>query len=229
MTVFQLLPVGDVGIMMKFSDSITDEASSIVHSADAAVHRARIPGVTETVPSYASLFVGFDPLVTDFENLSACLNALDIRISQDARQIASWDVPICYEEPHGPDLMTLSERLELDSEAIIDAHLSGDYRVSMYGFAPGYAYMRGVPEAIQIPRKDRPVNDVPAGSVIITGPQCLVTTLTMPTGWWVIGYSPFLFLRRSSENQFPIPVGSRIRFQRVSASELLALRSSSNK
>jgi inhibitor of KinA len=60
----------------------------------------------------------------------------------------------------------------------------------MYGFAPGYAYLAGVPEPIQLPRKSAAVRDVAAGSVLIAGPQCLVTTLTMPSGWWNIGRSP---------------------------------------
>jgi Carboxyltransferase domain, subdomain C and D len=70
------------------------------------------------------------------------------------------------------------------------AHLQGDYSVYRYGFAPGYAYLGGAPEPIQLPRKSAAVRDVAAGSVLITGPQCLVTTLTMLSGWWNIGHSP---------------------------------------
>ena len=36
---------------------------------------------------------------------------------------------------------------------MIAAHLAGDYRVFMYGFVPGFAYLAGVPEAIRFPRK----------------------------------------------------------------------------
>ena len=34
---------------------------------------------------------------------------------------------------------------------MIAAHLAGDYRVYMYGFAPGYDYLAGVPAAIRQP------------------------------------------------------------------------------
>ncbi len=44
----------------------------------------------------------------------------------------------------------------MSEEAVIAAHLAGDYRVFMYGFAPGYAYLTGVPEAIHLPRKAGP-------------------------------------------------------------------------
>ncbi|HID48738.1 MAG TPA: allophanate hydrolase subunit 1, partial [Chromatiales bacterium] len=48
---------------------------------------------------------------------------------------------------------------------------------------------------------------------------CLVTTLTMPTGWWVIGRSPFRFLRPEAEDAFPLAVGDRVRFLRISHDE----------
>ena len=59
----------------------------------------------------------------------------------------------------------------------------------MYGFAPGYAYLSGLPRRCGSTASPAPVRDVPAGSVIIAGGQCLITTLTMPTGWWIIGHS----------------------------------------
>ena len=60
----------------------------------------------------------------------------------------------------------------------------------MFGFSPGASYLSGVDPRIRLPRKPAPVRDVPAGSVIIAGAQCLVMTVTMPTGWWVIGRTP---------------------------------------
>ena len=89
-----------------------------------------------------------------------------------------------------PDLGAVANATGLTEEAVINAHLAGDYKVLMYGFAPGYAYLAGVAKAIQVPRKQSAVRDVPAGSVIIAGPQALVTTIIMPTGWSIIGRSP---------------------------------------
>jgi inhibitor of KinA len=85
----------------------------------------------------------------------------------------------------------------------------------MYGFAPGYAYMSGVPLAMQVPRKPAAVRNIPAGSVLVAGPQCLVTTLTMPTGWSVIGRSPTRILSRDENSPFLFDVGDKVRFKRV--------------
>jgi len=98
---------------------------------------------------------------------------------------------------------------------LINAHINEDYKVLMYGFSPGYAYLSGVPKNIQVPRKISAVRGVEAGSVIIAGSQCLVTTLNMPTGWSIIGKSPTLILTGDLENPFLFNVGDTVNFKRI--------------
>jgi len=102
--------------------------------------------------------------------------------------------------------------------------LQGDYHVRMYGFAPGYAYMAGVPIEIQVPRKPSAVRDIPAGSVLIAGPQCLVTTLIMPTGWSIIGRSPTRILTLDESAPFLFGVGDKVRFKRIDLAQYQARR-----
>ena len=92
----------------------------------------------------------------------------------------------------------------------------------MYGFAPGYAYLAGVPDRLRLPRKPAAVRGVEAGSVIVAGPQCLITTLKMPTGWWIIGRSPTRVLTGDAERPFLFDVGDRVRFRRIGRAEFEA-------
>jgi inhibitor of KinA len=108
---------------------------------------------------------------------------------------------------------------------VINAHLAGDFHVLMYGFSPGYAYLSGVPSEIQVPRKAAPVRDVAAGSVIIAGPQCLVTTLTMPTGWSIIGRSPTQILTGDDSHPFLFDVGDSVNFERIDQATFARLQS----
>ena len=85
----------------------------------------------------------------------------------------------------------------------------------MYGFTPGYAYMSGTPAAIQLPRKPAAIRGVPAGSVIIAGPQCIVTTLLMPAGWWVLGRSPTRILTGDEDQPFLFDVGDAVTMRRI--------------
>ncbi|MGO1119196.1 5-oxoprolinase subunit B family protein [Rhodovibrionaceae bacterium A322] len=212
----RILPVGDRGLLLRFGDAIDRDLHQAVLRTEQLV-QAKLPdGVTELIPSYCALFIGYDPLVTDFDSLTASLFALKRGDAGPQKSGKVWDVPVCYEEDLAQDLNEVARLKGLTPEAVINAHLSGDYLVYMYGFTPGCAYLGGVPDAIQLPRKTAPVWDIAAGSVIIAGPQCLVTTLKMPTGWWIIGQSPFQFLRPGADDPFPLDVGDSLRFSRVS-------------
>jgi inhibitor of KinA len=52
---------------------------------------------------------------------------------------------------------------------------------------------------------------------MIAGPQCLITTLPMPTGWWVIGRTPLRVLDADAEQPFLFDPGDRVRFTRIGA------------
>ena len=218
----RLRPVADVGVMVEFAQSISEAANDSVLALDAALKAHPFPGFTETVPAYCSLFVGYDPLVAEPDSVRAAIRRLWAGTQVSAPKGRVWEVPVCYDPPFAPDLPAVAERTGLTPEAVIEAHLAGRYRVYMYGFAPGYAYLGGVPEAIQLPRKPAPVRDIPAGSVSIAGPQSLVSTMMMPTGWWVIGRSPARILRPHHEVPFLFEVGDRVAFRRIDAAELHA-------
>ncbi len=130
------------------------------------------------------------------------------------------EIPVCYDAPYAPDLAEVARQTGQPPDAVIDAHLAAEFHIVMYGFAPGYAYLGGLPETLRLARKPVARRDVPAGSVIIAGLQCLVTTLTMPTGWWVIGRSPLSILTTDAAHPVLFDVGDRIRFRRIPAEEL---------
>jgi inhibitor of KinA len=59
--------------------------------------------------------------------------------------------------------------------------------------------------------------------VLIAGSMCLVTTVTAPTGWWVLGRSPARIVDMHRERQFLFEVGDQIRFRRIGRAEYDAL------
>jgi inhibitor of KinA len=208
-------PVADHALLVIFADEISNAANQSVIALDHAIAAAGIHGLCETVPAYVNLLVDFDPLVTDHAAVEAAVRALLGDLKKVATTGASRVVQVCYEGELAPDLSAVAAACGLSNEAVINAHLAGDYRVFMYGFAPGYAYMAGTPEAIQRPRKASPVRDIPGGSILIAGAQCLVTTIMMPTGWSIIGRSPTQVLFNRPERPFLFDVGDSVTFQRI--------------
>lgn len=219
----RLRPAGDQGVLVEFGDSVDIAVSERALAFDAALRAHPFEGFTESVPSYAAVLVGFDPVRTSPVAVRAHVEALLAGPQPRQADPALHEIPVCYEPPFGPDLADVAQRCGMSEEAVIAAHLSGEYRVFMFGFAPGYGYLGGVPEAIRLPRKTNPVRGRPPGSVVIAGPMCLVTTVTAPTGWWLIGRSPARIVDIHRERQFLFDVGDQIRFRRISAEEFEAL------
>ena len=219
----QFKAIADHALLVTFAEEISDTAHGAVLALDAALGANPPEGMIETVPAMVNLLVSFDPIVTDHDairtHVQGCVGGA---IKAPSAGIMRT-VQVCYEAPFSPDLAAVSSATGLTPEAVINAHLAGDFRVLMYGFSPGYAYLSGVPKAIQVPRKPAPVRDVPAGSVIIAGPQCLITTLTMPTGWSIIGRSPTAILTGDPDAPFLFDVGDRVTFQRIDAATFAQL------
>jgi inhibitor of KinA len=207
--------VADHALLVSFGSEICDQTSASVLALDRALAASPPAGFLESVPALVNLLIDFDPLVTDHEEIRRAVELL-LQTPPEG-QVAGrlHEVEVCYEGALAPDLAAVAQATGLSIEAVIDHHLQGEYQVRMYGFAPGFAYMSGVPQAIQVPRKPAAVRNIPTGSVLIAGPQCLVTTLIMPTGWSIIGRSPTRVLTGDESAPFLFDVGDQIRFKRI--------------
>ncbi len=207
--------VADHALLVTFDEQISAEAHAAVVSLDQALAANMPRGVIETLPALVNLLVSFDPLQTDHAQIEDAVRRCLVDMTIQPLQGQHRHVQVCYDGDCAPDLDTVAVATGLTRDAVINAHLSGDYRVLMYGFSPGYAYLSGVVSDIQVPRKPVPVRDVAAGSVIIAGTQCLVTTLRMPTGWSIIGQSPTQILTGEHDKPFLFDVADRVTFERI--------------
>ena len=212
-------PIAERAVLVEFGTKLDQAVHDAVLRLDQALAAQPFVGFREAIPAFVNLLVEFDPLITDHPNVTAHLRGLLTAKTTARAQPVQREVLICYDAALAPDLAAVAQQTGLSLEAVINAHLSGDYAVFMYGFAPGYAYLGGVPEAIRLDRKPAPVRNIPAGSVIIAGAQCLVTTLLMPTGWWIIGRSPTAILTQDPARPFLFDVGDKVRFRRITRAE----------
>ena len=145
-----------------------------------------IPGVEDVVASYGSVAVHCrDPLVAG--TVLGELPAVGC-FSGNAAWLASEPVhvPVGYGGEHGPDLEQAAATLDLAPEEIVRLHSSALYAVAAVGFSPGFPYLTGLPERLQLPRRATP-RRVPAGAVAIAGTQAGIYPNASHGGWHVIG------------------------------------------
>src|SRR5580698_9550844 len=93
----RLLPSGDSAITVEFSRNIDDAANQRVLALDRAVACEAIGGVTETVPTYRSLLVHYDPLQIGFDALSEKLVTLaSLPVDRKSTRLNSSHMSISY-------------------------------------------------------------------------------------------------------------------------------------
>jgi inhibitor of KinA len=92
--------------------------------------------------------------------------------------------------------------------------------VYFLGFAPGFAYLGGLPGAIATPRLDVPRRRVPAGSIGIAGSQTGVYPFATPGGWRLIGRTPARMFDRAMGSK--LRIGDQVLFRPISNAEFEA-------
>jgi allophanate hydrolase subunit 1 len=78
--------------------------------------------------------------------------------------------------------------IELTTDQVIAAHTGTPWRVGFGGFAPGFGYLIGGDERLNVPRQSEPRTRVPAGSVALAGEFSAIYPRESPGGWQLIGH-----------------------------------------
>ncbi len=215
-------PIADYAVLVEFGSEIDDAIHARACAFDAALDHADIEGLMERVPTYTTVYVGYDALVTDFATMVEALKPYLLAEGTAASEPKTWEIPTCYDPEFAPDLSEVEDILKMPFADIVAHQTAAHYKVYMYGFAPGYAYLGGVPKPIHIPRKTGPVLGVETRTVMIAGPQALITTVTLPSGWWRIGRAAASPLQDDPDRPFLFDVGDTVVFKSVSKDELEA-------
>lgn len=93
-------------------------------------------------------------------------------------------IPAVYD---GPDLDSVAAAVRRHPDDVRALHAGATYTVETMGFSPGFAYLAGLPAALELPRRTTPRTRVPAGSIAIAGRQTAVYPFDSPGGWHLIG------------------------------------------
>jgi KipI family sensor histidine kinase inhibitor len=128
-----------------------------------------------------------------------------------------WLIPVCYAASHAEDLAEVAAALALSEAEVVALHADATYRVYMYGFAPGYVFLGGLPEQLGISRRAAPRPPVPAGALLIAGGQALIGHDPMPTGWYHIGCTPVATFDVRRQPPGFMEIGDEIRFEPIDA------------
>lgn len=206
-----LKPMGLTGILVQFTQEISETVGSQVTAMNQAILSARLPGVVETIPAYAALTVRYDPFVTTYDTLCGSIRELaDTAVTGQQKQGRVVRIPVCYGSAYGEDLPIVAEHAGMSEAEVVQLHASRAYRIFMLGFLPGFPYLGGMDERLVTPRKQTPRTKIPAGSVGIGGQQTGIYPMESPGGWQLIGRTPIIIF--APGRPLPYQAGDSIQF-----------------
>jgi KipI family sensor histidine kinase inhibitor len=218
------LPAGDTVVVVEFGDRIDRAMSDQVLQLREQIHDAAPEGLIETVPTFRSLSVHYDPNLTSGARLTETIRTLQ-RIRTDVRthNRRLWRVPACFEPEFSLDIAEIAAHAGLSIDAVIARYTQIQFHVYMIGFFPGFPYMGDLPEELQLPRRTDPRIRVPAGSIAIAMGMTGIYPTDSPGGWHVIGAAPIRLFDPKWPEPALIKPGDAVRFEPIERGEFVAI------
>jgi inhibitor of KinA len=216
----RFLLMGDRGLLLEFGDEISAEVNEKVRRMALAIQAESIEGMIETVPTYRSLLVLYNPLILPVDELKKRL----IRLEEELKQTSFPDpkltkIPVLYGGAYGPDLEGVARHLQISPEEVVRLHCSKPYFIYMIGFMPGFPYMGELPDTLITPRLKTPRLSVPAGSVAIAQKQTGIYPMESPGGWQIVGRTPIKLFDPEKDPPALLQMGDLVQFYPISEKE----------
>jgi KipI family sensor histidine kinase inhibitor len=213
-------PMGDRSFLVELGDEISPGVNLSVQELFTGLDKQKSQGILELVPSYRSLMVIYDPLLTTSSDVKNTIVEVFEQIARSQlKEQSIKKIPVVYGGDHGPDLEGVAEYHNLTAEEIVQFHIQPTYRVYMIGFTPGYPYLGEVPEDIVTPRRQTPRTCVPKGSVGIAQKQTGIYSVDSPGGWQIIGWTPVNLFDPLSDPPSYLSMGDQVQFYATTAEE----------
>ena len=197
-TKFKIYPIAENAISISFGDIMDEATMDQIYSLKALIEKQPFTGYYTSVPAYTTLTLFYDPvlfqgdkLLTESMAVDQVSNYISLLIKETTLSSSSnknvIQIPVRYGGEEGPDLLEVANLNGLTPEEVVNIHSGAYYKVCMIGFVPGFAYLSGLSNLINAPRKHTPRPLIPKGSVGIAGSQTGIYPLETPGGWQLIG------------------------------------------
>ncbi|HJQ42993.1 MAG TPA: 5-oxoprolinase subunit PxpB [Jatrophihabitantaceae bacterium] len=165
-----------------------------------------VRGVREVVPGAQTLLVMFDASLLDADGVGAAVRAA---VPTAVAPADALDIPVRYD---GADLADVARLAHISEDEVVQRHSAATYTVAFCGFSPGFAYLTGLDDALQLPRLDEPRTSVPAGSVGVAGEFTGVYPRSSPGGWRLLGTTDAVLWNLDRESPALLTPGNAVRF-----------------
>lgn len=212
--------MGERGILVEFEPEISPEVLEKVLFYKNRIKNSKPKSKLEVINTYNSILISYAFSIENFYSEVSWLKELlsDANITKNKNSKIFY-IPVCYTEELGPDLHLIAEKNNLSVIEIIELHTAPNYLLYFIGFLPGFLYLGGLDEKLQISRKETPRKSVEKGAVGIGEKQTGIYPKSSPGGWQIIGKTPVNLFNKNEKFPTPFSAGDRIKFYSISKGE----------
>ncbi len=220
---------GDRCVVLEFGQVIDRVLVNSVVAMNARISAARLSGklagLLETVPTFRSLALIYDPLLIHPDELIEQIGTLhsDV-VATDSTITRRFNIPVHYGGEFGPDLHNVARLTGLEEQEVVALHAQTEFTVYMLGFLPGFAFLGDTPAALHLPRLSEPRVRVPAGSVAIAMQLTGIYPWDSPGGWHILGNCPTPLFDGTLEPPVLFQAGDTVCFKSIDLEEYQELK-----
>ena len=184
---------------------------------------ASISGIVETVPTFRSLMISFDPSRIGFDALARRVSGLLADASSAPRTGRRWRLPVCYDREFAPDLADAARLTGMAPESFVSRRSGMIHHVYMLGFLPGQPYLGDLPAELALPRRETPRTRIAAGSVGVASRMTCIFPKETPCGLHIIGRTPVALWDHRRREAALLAPGDRVVFEPVGIEDFARL------
>ena len=215
--VLKYIRFGESSVLIKWPQKICKEILKDILQYKSKIQKSKLSNDIRT--SYSSMLVNFKKIEDEKKTISDLKNIYSSKSLFKKELFYTWEIPICYDLNLDDDIEILEKNLSLKKDEIFSIHRSSTYLIYNIGFLPGFIYLGGMDKRIHHPRKDKPSQNIPKGSIGIGGEQTGIYPNKSPGGWYIIGNCPVDFFDVKKTKPCFVKPGDHIKFKMISKQE----------
>ncbi len=206
---------------VQFGETADIKTNLMVRALDFAISESKVHGVVETIPTYRSEMIYYDPLKIRYKDLCAEIKSVLSQVDWDTVKPNNEVVivPILYKDQKC-EMQAVADYEGITIDEAIDIHTNRDHYAFMMGVSPGTVYLSSPTGSFTIPRKSIPVPKPYDSSIQIWSTHTTIGAFPTQSGWWVIGRAPIkCYDSTRPDDPFLVKPGQWVRFRAIDQSE----------
>ena len=217
--IVDIFPMGDRAVVFQFEHTIDVKVNELVHQMKYTITQCALEGIETLIPSFNNLTIVYNPSIQTYDSVVHQILQLRYEEQPDMWQTKTIHLPVVFNATYGPDLSLIAERANQTVEEVVNYFTSHSFYTYMIGFIAGYPYSGDIAECYALPRRKEPRLRVPKGTIQIANRMTGISTLTSPSGWHMIGWTPMDMFDPYATPPTTVQAGTLIRYVAITEEE----------